>query len=69
MALLDDYLNRDQLAHELKVNPRTVMRWQNLPDGLPYLELGGRILYRRQSVMDWIASKERRPNARRRERG
>jgi len=66
MALLDEYLNREQLAHELKVNPRTVMRWQNLPDGLPFVELGGRILYRRASVMEWIASKERFPNRRRR---
>ncbi|MEL7719028.1 helix-turn-helix domain-containing protein [Citromicrobium bathyomarinum] len=66
MALLDEYLNREQLAHELKVNPRTVMRWQNLPDGLPFVELGGRILYRRSSVMEWIASKERFPNQRRR---
>ncbi|KPM13724.1 helix-turn-helix domain-containing protein [Citromicrobium bathyomarinum] len=66
MALLDEYLNREQLAHELKVNPRTVMRWQNLPNGLPFVELGGRILYRRASVMEWIASKERFPNQRRR---
>lgn len=66
MSLLQDYLTRDELTGELRVTPRTIMRWQNQPDGLPYTELGGRILYRRQTVLAWIESHERRPNQRRR---
>ena len=65
MALLDEFITRDELAAELRVSPRTVMRWQARPDGLPYVELGGRTLYRRSSVLDWIGSHERRPNPRR----
>lgn len=65
MSLLQDYLTRDQLASELHVTTRTVARWQDQPDGIPYVEMGGRILYRRQSILAWIESRERRPNQRR----
>lgn len=64
-ALLHDFLTRDQLASELHVTPRTVIRWQNQPDGIPYIEMGGRILYRRQSILAWIEGRERHPNQRR----
>ena len=64
-ALLEDYLTRDQLASELHVTPRTVARWQDQPNGIPYVEMGGRILYRRQSILAWIESRERHPNQRR----
>lgn len=66
MSILNDYLTRDQLAAELRVCPRTVMRWQAQPDGIPYTQIGGRILYRRASVLEWLESHERRPNPRRR---
>jgi excisionase family DNA binding protein len=65
MALLDDYLTCDELAAELRVSPRTVKRWQAAPDGLPYTEMGGRVLYRRASVRAWLESRERHPNKRR----
>lgn len=63
--LLSEYLNRDQLAAELRVTPRTISRWQAMPDGLPYTTLGGRILYRIPSVQAWISAREQRPNPRR----
>ncbi len=63
--LLDDYRTRPALAAELGVSERTLIRWQHEPNGLPYVELGGRILYRLASVRAWIESKERRPNPRR----
>lgn len=64
MSLLDEYLDRPSLAAELKVSERTLIRWQHLPDGLPYVELGGRILYRVPSVKAWIEALERKPNPR-----
>lgn len=64
-TLLQDYLTRDEVAAELRVATRTIARWQNQPDGIPYIEMGGRILYRRQSILAWIESRERRPNQRR----
>ena len=64
MTLLQDYLTREQAAAELHVTPRTLSRWQAQPNGLPYVEMGGRVLYRRQSILAWIESCERRPNPR-----
>ncbi|TGT42627.1 helix-turn-helix domain-containing protein [Mesorhizobium sp. M8A.F.Ca.ET.165.01.1.1] len=64
MSILDDYLDRPSLAAELKVSERTLIRWQNQPDGIPYVELGGRILYRVSSIRAWIEGKECRPNPR-----
>lgn len=63
--LLSDYLNREQLAAQIGVTPRTIHRWQNLPDGLPYTLLGGRVLFRISSVRAWIEAQERKPNPRR----
>lgn len=64
-SLLDDYLTRDQLAAELRVSARTIIRWQDQANGLPYTEMGGRILYRRKSVQEWLESLEKKPNRRR----
>lgn len=64
--LLSEYLTRDQLAAELRVTPRTIIRWQAAADGLPHVQIGGRVLYRVASVKAWLESKERRPNQRRR---
>ena len=64
--LLQDYLTREELAGELRVTPRTIIRWQDQADGLPYVEMGGRVLYRRQSILAWLESRERKPNPRRR---
>lgn len=65
MAILDDYLTRDELASELNVTKRTLIRWQNQPDGLPFIILGRRVLYRRASVLSWLQDRETRPNPRR----
>lgn len=64
MNLLNDYLTRAELADELRVTQRTILRWQNRPDGIPFIALGGRILYRRDSVMSWLKGLETWPNAR-----
>lgn len=62
MALLDDYLTREQLAQELKATVRTIMRWENMPDGLPRVNVGGKILYRKSSVAAWLERRERQRN-------
>ena len=62
MAILDDYLTRDELASELNVTKRTLIRWQNQRDGLPFIMLGGRVLYRRASVLVWLKDLEKWPN-------
>ena len=66
MALLSDYLTRKELAAELNVTTRTIARWQTQADGLPHTRLGGRPLFKISSVLEWIDSRERQPNPRRR---
>jgi phage terminase Nu1 subunit (DNA packaging protein) len=62
---LDDYVSRDAIAKMFMVAPRTITRWSGLPDGLPHVALGNRTLYRLESVRQWLAGRERRPNQRR----
>ena len=42
--LLDDYLDLKPFAKEVDRHPRTVRRWLDQPDGLPYTRIGNRIL-------------------------
>lgn len=70
MAILDDYLTRDQLAAELSpagepISKRTIARYEAEADGLPSVMIGGRKLYRREAVRAWLAKRERQPNPRR----
>lgn len=63
--ILADYVNRPELAAALNVSVRTLSRYEILPDGLPSVLIGGRKLYRVQSVLDWVKSRETHPNKRR----
>ncbi|MCO5157503.1 MAG: hypothetical protein M9945_12270 [Aquamicrobium sp.] len=66
LDLLNDFIPRGQLAHALNLSTRTLMRYEQQPDGLPSLMIGGRKFYRAQSVRDWLAKRETQPNPRRR---
>src|SRR5271156_82089 len=62
--LLADYILEPDLAKQWKVTERTLRRYRHMPNGLPYLLLGGSIYYRIQSAAAWLASLEKRPNPR-----
>jgi len=64
-GLLEDFIDRSQLMADFKVTSRTINRYENQPNGLPNIVIGGRKLYRRSAVIDWVKSKERKPNPRR----
>lgn len=64
-GILADYLDRPTLAKQLRCTERTLHRYENQPDGLPSLTIGGRKFYRVSSVVEWIAKRERKPNKRR----
>jgi predicted DNA-binding transcriptional regulator AlpA len=53
-----DYLERPELARELRKSTRTLDRWHSLRIGPPRVVIGRTILYRRQSVLEWLASRE-----------
>lgn len=63
--ILEDYITRDELAAELRITARTLIRYENEPDGLPNMVLGGRKYYRRDAVRDWLRKREHQPNPRR----
>jgi len=60
--LLDGYLDRAALAEALGVSTRTLCRYEAEPNGLPTTRIGGKALYRLESVKGWLERRERRPN-------
>jgi hypothetical protein len=57
--VLEDLLEIVPFAAEVKRNPRTVRRWIDQPNGLPYTKLGNRILIHVPTAREWIMSQMR----------
>lgn len=65
MLLDNDFLEREELRKVLarpgrQLTDRTLLRYEK--QGLPYTEVGGRKIYRREALMEWLASREKRKN-------
>jgi hypothetical protein len=56
--ILSAFLTREELAAELRRNPRTLDRWAVLRIGPPRTRVGRKVLYRRASVQKWLAEQE-----------
>lgn len=65
VSILEGFIDRQSLAKQLRCCDRTIARYEMLPDGLPYLTVAGRKLYRIEAVREWLAKRERKPNQRR----
>ena len=61
---LTDYLDLEPFAAEVDRDPRTVRRWLNEPDGLPFTRIGNRILIHIPTAREWLFSRMQRPNPR-----
>ena len=57
-TVLSDYLTREELATELRRNVRTIARWEVMRMGPPRTKIGSRTLYKRTSVIEWLAAQE-----------
>jgi hypothetical protein len=68
-GVLSDYIPEPEWCAQASISQRTSARYRNAPDGLPYLELGGRILIPRAEAIEWLRARIRRPNPRRRPAG
>lgn len=66
LGLLNGYAEEEALALEFNKSPRTIRRWSDQPDGLPYVRIGSKRYYRLASVRAWLEGRERKPNPRRR---
>src|SRR4029453_10609905 len=62
---LRDYLTKAALAKVFGVSERTLDRWRNAPNGLPFATAGATVLFNIVSVRKWLAKRERHPNRRR----
>jgi hypothetical protein len=56
--ILSEFLSKEELAAELRRNPRTLDRWQALGMGPPRTHVGRKVLYRRASVQRWLVAQE-----------
>ncbi|MGY3445635.1 helix-turn-helix domain-containing protein [Bradyrhizobium sp. USDA 4473] len=65
-TILTGYITESQFADGAKISVRTVIRYRNQPDGLPYLKFGRRIYIPFDEARDWLRARVKRPNARRR---
>ncbi len=61
--ILSEFLTKEELAAELRRNPRTLDRWDVLRTGPPRTHVGRKVLYRRASVQKWLAAQERQGSA------
>jgi hypothetical protein len=57
---LADYLDLEPFAEEVDRDSRTVRRWLNQPDGLPYTRLGNRILIHIPTAREWLFARMHR---------
>ena len=61
--ILSEFLTKEELAVELRRNPRTLDRWDALGMGPPRTHVGRKVLYRRARVQKWLCARERHRRA------
>jgi predicted DNA-binding transcriptional regulator AlpA len=66
--VLEGFLRREQLAQQFGFSPRTIDPWEALRKGPPRVCVGRTILYKIQSVREWLSSQEQQPFATRKRR-
>jgi predicted DNA-binding transcriptional regulator AlpA len=59
-GVLNDWINREELARQLSVTTDPLARWTTQGIGPPRIRIGRRVLYRRASVEKWLAEMERK---------
>ena len=65
MHLLEDYIPYQSFAASLGRSERTIYRWMNRPNGLPYTEVGGLRLLHMPTVEKWLLGNMRANTTRR----
>jgi hypothetical protein len=61
-GLLAGYVTRAELAAEWNCHERTIARYEAQPDGLPFLYIGGRKLYRIEDARAFMERRITTPN-------
>jgi len=70
LDILDDYADIDPFATSINKTPRTVRRYMDQPDGLPFVQLGNRRLIHIPTAKQWLLERigQRNPTRPRRAR-
>jgi hypothetical protein len=63
---LQDFVDLEPLAAQVGRTTRTVRRWIDEPNGLPYTRIGSRILIHMPTAREWLLNRVRQRNPRRR---
>jgi hypothetical protein len=63
--LLDGWVTTKELARQVKKHERTVKRWTQEPNGLPYANLGNTTIHHMPTTQEWLLGRLRKPNPRR----
>ena len=61
-GLLAGFVTRAQLAAEWHCHERTIARYEAMPDGLPFLTIGGRKMYRIEDARAFMERRITTPN-------
>lgn len=64
-SILDEYAPKAQFAEDNNICERTVDRYRNEPNGLPFAEFGGRIYIHVPGAREWLARRTKQLNPRR----
>ena len=62
--ILSDYAEVPQLAADFRKSSRTILRWMDAPDGLPFVKVGNRRLVHVPTAREWLLRRMRIPNPR-----
>ena len=63
--LSDEYVTEAKFASENGIHQRTAARYRNEPDGLPFVEFGGKIYIHLPLAREWLEARVHRLNPRR----
>jgi hypothetical protein len=63
--ILAGYIRDDEFAKSVKISRKTSARYRGQPDGLPFMEFGGRIYIPIEAAREWLRSRVKHPNPRR----
>lgn len=67
--MIEGYYSREDMSAGLlsngkRTSPKTIRRYEQEVDGLPYVKVGRVKMYRKAAVHAWLERRERRPNPR-----
>lgn len=57
-SVAPEFIRKPELARLLGVSPRTIDRWHAKRIGPPRVKIGKQVLYRHESVREWLMAQE-----------